>query len=382
MSAADPQMHASSGGEPNGGGPQGGGLKAKAAERWARLRERWNWLDHVVRAWGAYKAHHGDLFAAAVTFFSFLSLFPLILLGVSVAGFVLHSRPDLQRRLFNSIADNVPGSFGDTLHDMINSAISSRAGVGVISLVTLFVTGLGWIANLRAAVEGVWGQQPAKRSFLRAKLGDLSLLAGLGLGAILSVGLTVVGSALSSHVLDWLDLDHVAGLSVLTRLIGLALALGGDLIIFGWLLVRLPRADVPFRLGLRAAVLAAVGFEALKLIGTYYIARVTHSPTAGIFGSVIGILVWLNLVSRYLLFCVAWTATADPLRVDHAVVPDVPADGSGPSGPARRSGATPDAEPGERVSPAATAAVLIGAGAAAGAGATLAARRWGSGRAG
>jgi membrane protein len=353
-----------------------GAAKSALSIRWAAAKRRWAWLDHVAQAWAAYKAHHGDLFAAAVTFFSFLSLFPLILLGVSAAGFVLRAQPSLQTDLFNSIESNVPGSFGTTLKDSIDAAIKARAGVGVIGLVGVLFTGLGWVSNLRSATEGVWGQEPAQRSMIGGKVADLLLLAGLGLGAVLSISLTVVGSALTGAVLRALGLEHATGLAVLTTIVGLALAVCGDMLIFGWLLIRLPRAQVRLRVGVRAALMAAVGFEILKLVGTYYIARVTKSPTVGIFGSVIGILVWLNLVSRFLLFCVAWTATARGTSPDAEGVPE-PVERIWPLPAGGVASARAHGQGESRISPAATAAALVGAGAAAGAaGAGLVSRRW------
>lgn len=353
-----------------------GRLKTAALARGEAIRRRVGALDHGLRAWAEYKRHRGDLLAGAVTFFSFLSLFPLILLGVSVAGFVLQSSPDLQSRLFDAVTDNLPGAFGDTVTTAIDSAISSRASVGLIGLVTLLFTGLGWVGNLRAATEGIWGQPPAKRPFVLAKLADLLVLVGLGLAVIVSLGFTVAGSALSTHILDWVGLGDVAGLGVVTRIVGIGLGGIGDVLIFGWLMVRLPRVDVPPRVVLGAAVLAAVGFEGLKLIGTYYIARVTQSPTAGIFGSVIGILVWLNLVARYLLLCVAWAAVdaRGKRKAPAARAAEDRREAPEDSGPGPGEGVEPGADL-PAVSPAVTAAVLLGAGAAAGAGATVAARR-------
>ncbi|MCU1689332.1 MAG: ribonuclease [Jatrophihabitantaceae bacterium] len=346
------------------------GRLASLKARWASARERYHWLEHVLRSWTVYKAHHGDHFAAAVTFFSFLSLFPLILLAVSVAGFVLQAQPSLQQDLFDSIAHNVPGSFGDTLSESIDKAINARTGVGVIGLGGLLFTGLGWVANLRAAIEGVWGQEPAKRPFLKAKTADLLVLGGLGLAAVLSIALTAVGATLTSTVLSVLGLSDVPGLFIVTKIIGIALALAGDLLIFGWLLVRLPQATVPRAVGLRGAILAAVGFEILKLAGTFFITRATQSATAGIFASVIGILVWINLVSRFLLFCVAWTSLASgtPPPAQDAPLP------VGQVWPV--SDGAREAEAGSAVSPGAAAAVLVGAGAVVGAGATLGAARW------
>lgn len=347
------------------------GLLASLKVRFAAARARYRWLDHVLRSWATYKAHHGDHFAAAVTFFSFLSLFPLILLAVSVSGFVLRAHPSLQQDLFDSISSNVPGAFGDTLSESIDQAISARTSVGIVGLAGLVFTGLGWVGNLRASIEGVWGQTPAKRPFLKAKAADLVVLAGLGAGAVLSIGLTAVGATLTSTVLGALGLDGVPGLFLVTTITGIALALTGDVLIFGWLLVRLPQATVPRGVGLRAAILAAIGFEIFKLAGTFFITRATQSATAGIFASVIGILVWINLVSRFLLFCVAWTAMASGPLSSGQDAPE-PVEAGEPI-----IGELTDAAPsGPGVSPTATAGVLIGTGAALGAGATLAATRW------
>ena len=59
-----------------------------------------------------------------------------------------------------------------------------------------------------------------------------------------------------------------------------------------------------------ALILAAVGFEVLKIVGTYTIAHTAQSPTAGPFAGVLAVLIWIQLVSRFLLFCCAWMATA------------------------------------------------------------------------
>ena len=276
---------------------------------WRGQRDRRPWLDHAVRAWQQLGRTNGSLLAGALTFFSFLALFPLILLGVSIAGFVLSSDRSLETRLLNKIADQAPGGLGSTISDAIKTAVDAKTGVGIVALVGLLLTGLGWISNLRSATEQVWGHPPPQRSFLGAKVADLFVLVGLGFGLIVSVALTATGSALTGTVLRSVHLDDAPGAYVLTAVLGILIAAAADVIIFGFLLIRLPKQSVPRGLAVRASVLAAVGFEILKLFGTYYIARVAKSPTVGTFGSIIGVLVWLNLVFRYLLYCTAWTAT-------------------------------------------------------------------------
>ena len=270
------------------------------------------WLAHAIRAYQQLNATNGALLAAALTFFSFLAIIPMLLLAVSVTGYVLRSNPDLQRQLFDKIASGAPTDLGKTMRGVVNTAIDNRTGLGLVALAGVALTGLGWINNLRLATEQVWEHSPPKRSFLKAKIADAGILAGLGVGLILSVGLTAVGSALQSTVVDRLSLDGRPGIGLATTVFTIGVAVLADTLIFLFLVIRLPRSEVPRGVAVRGAVLAAVGFEILKVAGTYYIARVTRSPSAAAFGTIIGVLVWLNLVFRFLLYCTAWTASATP----------------------------------------------------------------------
>jgi membrane protein len=287
-----------------------GRLKGASSIRWAGLKRRYPKLRHVVDAWNLLSANNGGQYAAAITYFSFLALFPLLLLAAAVTGFILHAHPAAQQSLLNNITANVPGDLGKTLRSSINTAISQRTGVGIIGLLGVLLTGLGWVGNLRAAINAVWGAKPPKDNFFLVKLRNLVVLLGLGLGVLVSLGLTAVGTALTNQILRGLGLDHVAGGRTLVTVFGLLLAIAGDVAIFWWMLARLPAVRVPNRIGLQGAVLAAIGVEVLKVVGTYTIAATSHSPTAGPFAGLVAVLVWIQLVARYLLFCAAWTATA------------------------------------------------------------------------
>jgi membrane protein len=143
------------------------------------------------------------------------------------------------------------------------------------------------------------------------------------------------------------------------------------MIIFGWLLVRLPRVELHRSIAIRGALLASIGFEILKIVGTVTIAHTAQSPTAGPLGGTIAVLIWIQLVSRYMLFCCAWMAigSAEQRLAGTAAANTVPVT----EPPAMANGhAGADAPP---VSPAAVGATLIGAGAIAGAVATWAVTR-------
>ena len=73
-------------------------IVAEEKSKFQQLRDRYGWLDHVVRAGERYTERHGDHYAAAVTYFSVLSLVPLLMIAFAIAGFVLRAQPDLLAR--------------------------------------------------------------------------------------------------------------------------------------------------------------------------------------------------------------------------------------------------------------------------------------------
>lgn len=281
---------------------------------WARTRaRRHRWLDRLVRAGRRYQEVRGDHLAAAITYFSFLSLFPLALLAMSVAGFVLLDNPDLLVRLQRAITRAVPGQVGDTLVDVVNGAVNARGTLGVVGVLGTLYAGLGWAGNLRTAGQAVW-RVSDERSFPRRKLGDLLVLVGLGLAALVSIGLTTAGTVATNRLVGALGLRDVTGVGVLARVCGVAVATAGDVVAFAWVFARLPGHRMGYRRVASGAVFAAIGFELLKVLGAYYARRVSESPATGVFGNAIGLLVWLNLFARFLLFVMAWTAVREEAR--------------------------------------------------------------------
>ncbi len=339
-----------------------------------RLRARFGWFDHAIRAATLYIEGNADVLAGSITFFGFLALFPSLLLAASVFGFVLSSRPALLEDVIAQIVQYIPGSAGDQLIEALKAAIDSRGAVGVVGLLGLIYAGLGWISKMRLAMQTLWQGKPEQGSFLKDNARDLRTLIGLGGGLVISLAVTAAGTAAASFLVDLVGLSDFPGITLITGALAIALAIAGSTLVFCWLFGSLSGHDITYRSVLPGAILAAVGFEILKLIGGFYLSLMSHSVSAGVFGSVVGILLFIYLACRYLLFCVAWTATlprfarlglapSGPVGVPYAArevttqdPPDVkPAPGSGQ--PADRSASAP------ATSPAAVAAGLVASGA-------------------
>ncbi|KAF0848422.1 inner membrane protein YhjD [Nocardia caishijiensis] len=269
------------------------------------------WLDHLVRAGGRFQRQRGDYFAAGITYFTVLSLFPLLMVAFSIAGFILVGQPDLLNELQDKVIEKVPGSFGEQINDLINQAIDSRGTVGVLGLLTGLYTGLGWIANLRAALTEQWETQTPDKPWWREKLSDLGALLGLFLALVVSLGLsTVANSGLAAKLLKSVGLDGVPGASVVLSIVSIALGLLATWAVFAWVIARLPREPVSLRSAAKAAAIAAVAFEIFKFVAAIYLRMVLSSPAGATFGSIIGLMVFSYITFRILLFATAWAATS------------------------------------------------------------------------
>ncbi len=292
----------------------------------ARQRSARPWLDHLIRAGGRFQQQRGDYFAAGITYYTVLALFPLLMVAFSIAGFVFVGHPDLLAQIQEKITSNVPGSMGEQLNDLIDQAVNSRTGVGIIGLVGGIYAGLGWMTNLRAALTEQWDQKHAQANWIKTKIADLGALAGLALALIVSLGLSAVSSgSIGEQILRLVNLEEAPGVGIALRIVSIVLALLSSWAVFVWTIARLPRERVTFRSAARAAVLAAVAFEIFKQIATIYLRSVVTSPAGAVFGPIIGIMVFSFFTARIILFATAWAATAEENLALAAVAPPDPA---------------------------------------------------------
>ncbi len=292
------------------------------------IRERRPFVDHFIRAFGRYQSDAGDRLAASVTYFGFLSFFPIVALAFSVAGFVVDAYPDAQRQLATQINSFLPG-LADKLD--VTTIGQAKVATGVVGLVGLLIAGLGWIDALREAIRAMWHHNVQAGNVVMKKLVDIGVLAGLGLTLLASLAVTGVSSAAMSWFLDLVGLENNAVARIGLRVVAIGLAVLVDLAVFIFLFTRLPRLATPLRRVFKGALLGAVGLEILKVVGSLLVSRTTNNPVYGAFAVVVGLLIWINLVSRFVLFTAAWTVTA-PYDTD------VPPSGTADPETARKAG--------------------------------------------
>lgn len=274
-----------------------------------RERERYAWFDHLARAGGRYQALYGDRVAAGLTYYAFLSFLPLVAVAFAVVGLVVTIDPHLQTELDGALRSNFPGLIGTGDNQISVKALSSaKASVGVIGAIGLLYTGLGWLSAVSAGLRMMWGMAPPVHNFALRKLRDLGLLLLIGFTLLVSLTIAGLGSAFSVQLLSFLGMSHSLTGNLVTKLVSVGLGFLVDLPLFTLLFTGLsdwrPRTRV-----LRGVILVSAGFEVLKLLGSLLLARTTRNPVYATFAVVVGLLVWMYLVNRVLLFAAAWTVT-------------------------------------------------------------------------
>ncbi len=260
------------------------------------------------RVYEHFTAVRGNRLAGAVTFFGFLALFPLLTVALAIAVKTLSDSrvADLQQR----ISDQLPG-ISDSLD--LNSLIANAATVGVISGVLLLISGLGWVDTMRGSIRDVWLLPEEPGNPVLRKAWDCLVLFGLGLVSLLSLGASAVGTTLAGRLADQVGLDRDGPGGYLFSAVGLLIAVASDMVLFAYLLAPFPRITGQRRRSLvEGALIGAVGFEVLKLLLASYLGSVAGRSLYGAFGVPVALLLWINFVSRLLMYCVSWTALADP----------------------------------------------------------------------
>ena len=290
-----------------------------------RLRARFGWLDRIMVAQGRYTDSKGDFYAAGITYFTIFALFPLLMVGFAIIGFVLYGSPDLLAQLQAKIQGAVSGDLGKQLLQLIDTAIKERTSVGLIGLATATWAGLGWMANLREALSQMWGLQRGEPlGFLRTKLSDLVALLSAFAAIIVTVALTALGNGtVIRKILQLFRVPDFPTLGILLQVASHVASLAVSWLLFTWIIARLPRESVGLRSAARAGLLAAIAFEIFKQVASLYLKSVVGGPAGSTFGPIIGLMVFAYITARLILFATAWAATSpESLRAAPVGPPD------------------------------------------------------------
>ncbi|WUS98788.1 YihY/virulence factor BrkB family protein [Streptomyces sp. NBC_00708] len=270
-----------------------------------------------THAWRSYETLvrvHWTRLAAAITFISFLALFPLIAVGAAIGAALLTDKQ--LDKIEDKLAEQVPG-ISDQLG--IDGLVAHAGTIGLVAGALLLFTGIGWVGSMRDCLRAVWERDDLDEGNpVVRKLKDAGVLFGLGGAALVTFAISSVGSVAIGRVADLLNIPENGAGGVLLRIAALLVGVAADFLLLLYLLTLLPGVEPPRRRLVVAALVGAVGFELLKLLLGSYMRGVASKSMYGAFGVPIALLLWINFTAKLLLFCAAWTAT--PSKEDDPAV--------------------------------------------------------------
>ncbi|GAC1435097.1 MAG: hypothetical protein NVSMB51_03790 [Solirubrobacteraceae bacterium] len=245
-------------------------------------------LAFIVAVYKKFSDDGGGRLAALLAYYAFFSIFPLLLVLVTVLGFVLQGDPSAQRHVLNSALADFP-----VIGTQIAKSPGSLKGSGValaVGLVGAILAGLGITQAAQEAFNRMWQVPMRERpDFLKSRLRGLLLLVLFGLLTLLS---TAVSGAIAAGASGLI-------LSIVGILVGVAVNLGLFLLAFRLLTSR----ELTTREVFPGALVAAALFALLQIFGGYLVnSQLRHaSETYGTFAAVIGALSFLYFASRIVL---------------------------------------------------------------------------------
>ncbi|MEV0205942.1 YihY/virulence factor BrkB family protein [Streptomyces sp. NPDC050788] len=261
-------------------------------------------LTHAWRSYGRLDRVKWTRLAAAMTFTSFVALFPLLTVAAAIAAATLSE--EQQKDLQDKIAEQVPG-ISDQLD--IQSLVDNAGTIGLIAGAVLLFTGIGWAGSMRDCLRAVWELPDEEENPVLRKAKDLGILVGLGGAVLVTIAASTVASAMVGWITERIGIDKDGWGGVLLYVVAFAVAVFADFLLLLVVLTLLPGVEPPRRRLVVAGLVGAIGFELLKALLSGYLQGVAAKSMYGAFGVPVALLLWINFTSKLVLFCAAWTAT-------------------------------------------------------------------------
>ncbi|MEP6651267.1 MAG: YihY/virulence factor BrkB family protein [Lapillicoccus sp.] len=270
---------------------------------WARIQRL-----KPYRANQRYNEVRGNLLSAGIAYYAFFSVFPAFAIAAVVFGFVLRGNPELLAQVGDALNNALPG-FVKTANNPTGLITLEAPNLslltisGLLAVVTLLLSALGWIGSYRDGIRSALGAEGSPGNFLTARLRDLGVFALQGVAFLISAGLTGVLGAASGWIAERVGLgDNTLLVQVVGYLVGYAI----DVSILILLLRLLSGVHLPWSALRQSTLVGGLLLTVVKLFGAQLIANATKSPLLGSVVVVIGLLFWLNLIARIVLLSACW----------------------------------------------------------------------------
>lgn len=255
-------------------------------DRFQRRHPAFGFPYAIIKKYGDDEAGYQG---ALLTYYGFLSLFPLLIVGTSVIDLLTRHNPAVRDKLLNAISSYLP-AIGQSVQESIHN--SSKTGIALILSLLITLWGAKGVADaLQHALNHVWQvPRPKRPGFPKGPLKSLGLIVGGGLG--------LVGTAVLSGYAA--SVTHAAAFTLLSYVVSICLLF----CVFTFIMAFGSSSKHSFHENFPGAIMAAVGLFILQTVGIVLVKHQLKNATGayGQFGLVLALLFWLYLQARLFLY--------------------------------------------------------------------------------
>jgi len=273
-----------------------------------RLQQSQPWLAFPIAVWKKFGEDQAGNLAALIAYYGFASLFPLLLVFVTVLDIVLAQYPTLKAKVLDSAFVHFP-VIGDQLKSTAQGHMLPGTGIALaIGIILTFLGARGVASAAQNALNTVWGVPLSRRAgFPWSLLKQLGMILAVGIGLLATTLLSGLAGASASVLVSGLagpSASVLGGVAVQIGTVAVSLVLNVGVF---WLGFRLAvEREIKARQMLPGAVLSAIVWQILQLLGTYLVSHqvAKSSSVYGVFAVVLGLLAWLYLQAQFTLYAV------------------------------------------------------------------------------
>ncbi|MCI0531212.1 MAG: YihY/virulence factor BrkB family protein [candidate division Zixibacteria bacterium] len=264
-------------------------LKPKAVLFWEFLKEVYIHTFHKDNV---------AVLAAAISFYTLLSVVPLILVIISVSGILVHSSDEIALTLFTFISSASPAVTGQAL-ELLSAVVDGRHLFGLLGIIALGWTASRVFAASETAMNLVW--KPAQpRPFWRSRLLSLALVPFSLVIILISFLWTILNSLARQTTVPFLEIK-LSDTFFFTGMLPILLPILLSFVMFVFIYRVLPNSKPSLLACSIGAAFAGISWEILKLLFDYYIKQAGNiNRIYGSLGGIIVMVLWVYY-SAYIL---------------------------------------------------------------------------------
>jgi len=271
----------------------------------SKARSNWDLLGETLSEWREDKAPR---LAAALAYYGAFSLAPLLIVVISIAGFVVGDSQQVRDQVVGQVGYAAGPQTAQVVATLIKNAPAGAGGIlaGAIGVAMLLLGATGVFGQLKDALNTIWEVKGERRKgtwgLIRARFLSFTMVVGMSLlllvSLVISAGISFVNAYFDRLLGDW---------AVTVQLLDVAVSLAVVTLVFAAIFKIIPDARIAWRDVWAGASITAVLFTIGKEILSLYLARIATSSAYGAAGSLVCILAWLYYSAQILFLGAEFT---------------------------------------------------------------------------